>query len=316
MAERTEQRDLNAVQRWLQSVISHPGGVDAGVDSDEAQRIIRLKRGELEQVVRRSRNLTAEQRLGIYANAYYARLLECLRESFPVLAGAMGREVFDEFAFEYLQRHPSRSYTLGHLGDRFADFLNDTRPDRPTEPSPLPSPGIPGEGVTDGSPPPVGWPDFLIDLARLEWSIEQVFDGPGVEGQCLLTVDDLRAIPRSRWLDAKLVLVVCAKLMEFGYPVNTYYTAARRAKEGDVTPVPEPSPEYLCLTRRDFIVRRVALTKPQYALLQSIAEGRTVGQALAAAGDETDASDDELAAMIRQWFADWAGLGLFAGVEV
>jgi hypothetical protein len=301
MAERTEQRDLNAVQRWLQSVISHPGGVEAGVDSDQAQRIIHLKRGELEQVVRRSRNLTAEQRLGIYANAYYARLLECLRESFPVLVRAMGREVFDEFAFEYLQRHPSRSYTLGHLGDRFADFLNETRPDCPP---------------TGSAPPPVGWPDFLIDLARLEWTIEQVFDGPGVEGQRLLAANDLHAIPQNCWPDARLVLVVCAKLMEFRYPVNTYYTAARRAKEGEVTPVPQPQREYLCLTRRDFVVRRVALTKPQYALLQSIAEGRTVGQALAAAGDETDAGDDELAVMMRQWFADWAGLGLFAGVDV
>ena len=299
MAERSEQPDLNTVQRWLQSIISHPGGVEAGVDSGEAQRIIRLKRGELEQVVRRSRNLTAEQRLGIYANAYYARLLECLRESFPVLARAMGREVFDEFAFEYLQRYPSRSYTLGHLGDRFADFLNETRPDRPT----------------DGSPP-VGWPDFLIDLARLEWTIEQVFGGPGVEGGRLLTVDDLHALPQRHWLDTKLVLVVCVKLMEFRYPVNTYYTAARRAKEGELVPTPEPSPEYLCLTRRDFIVRRVALTRPQHTLLRSMAEGRTIGQALAAAGDETDAGDDELAAMLERWFADWAALGLFVGIEV
>ncbi len=300
MAELPEQRDLDTVQRWLQSVISHPGGVEAGVDSDEAQRIIHLKRGELERVVRRSRNLTAEQGLGIYANAYYARLLECLRESFPVLARALGREVFDEFAFEYLQRHPSRSYTLGRLGDRFAVFLNETRPDR----------------ATDGSPAPVGWPDFLIDLARLEWMIEQVFDGPGVEGRRLLTVDDLHAIPQRDWLDAKLVLVVCAKLMEFRYPVNTYYTAVRRAKEGELVLTREPSPEYLCLTRRDFIVRRVALTKPQHALLRSIAEGRTVGPALAAAGDETDAGDDELAAMLERWFADWAALGLFAGIEV
>lgn len=300
MAGASEQPDLNTVQRWLQSVISHPAGVEAGVVSDEAQRIIRLKRGELEQVVRRSRNLTAEQRLGIYANAYYARLLECLRESFPVLVRAMGREVFDEFAFEYLQRHPSRSYTLGHLGDRFADFLNETRPDRPT----------------DGSPAPVGWPDFLIDLARLEWTIEQVFDGPGVEGRRLLTVDDLRAIPQRHWFDAKLVLVVCAKLMEFRYPVNTYYTAARSAKEGEVVLIPEPSPEYLCLTRRDFVVRRVALTKPQYVLLRALGEGRTVGQALAAAGKETDMGDDELAAMIQRCFADWAALGLFAAIHV
>src|SRR5258706_5638387 len=166
--------DLNTVQRWFQSVISHPDGVAGGIDAEEAQKLMRLRRSELERVIRRSKNLSAEERLGIYANAYYARLLECLRESFPVLCKALGRELFDEFAFDYLQRFPSTSYTLSRLGDRFAEFLEETRPDK-------------GEGT-------VGWPDFLIDIARLEGSIEQGFDGPGVEKERLMSAAALPGI--------------------------------------------------------------------------------------------------------------------------
>ena len=95
------------MQRWFQAVVTHPAGVEGGAGSEEAQRLIRLKRGELEAVIRRSKNLTAAERLAIYANAYYARLLECLAAYFPVLQSALGEDVFESFAFEYLQHYPS-----------------------------------------------------------------------------------------------------------------------------------------------------------------------------------------------------------------
>src|SRR4029453_4200161 len=100
-----EPRSLDVVQRWFQAVVTHPQGIHRGAASAEAQELIRLNRGELEAVVRRSRNLTAAERLSIYANAYYARLLECLGACHPVLKRALGGEVFDSFAFEYLQRY-------------------------------------------------------------------------------------------------------------------------------------------------------------------------------------------------------------------
>ena len=120
----SEPRDLDVVQRWFQSVITHPGGVQGGVESKAAQGIIPLRRSELEHVVLRSKNLTAEERVSVCANAYYARLLDCLAESFPVLNRAVGEEAFADFAFGYLQRYPSQSYTLNVLGeDSFGDHV-------------------------------------------------------------------------------------------------------------------------------------------------------------------------------------------------
>lgn len=288
--------NLDTVQRWFQTVMSHPEGVASGIDAAEAQKLIGLQRSELEKVIRRSKNLTAEERLGIYANAYYARLMECLRESFPVLAKTLGREVFDGFAFDYLQRYPSRSYTLNRLGDHFAAFLDETRPDR-----------------TDDQPnPPVSWPDFLIDLTRLEWSIEQVFDGPGVEGQTLLSADDLRALGPAGFGEAKLILVVCLQLLCFKYPVNDYYTRIRRLKDGQECPSPpEPVEQFLALTRRDFVVRRIELTSAQHALLKALQAGSSVAESIAAAAEWTDVPDDAFASAIRDWFAGWTAAGFF-----
>ena len=78
----------------------------------------------------RSKRRTSVERLEVYANAYYARLLECLRDEFPALLHAVGEEVFDGLAFGYLQAYPSTSYTLSNLSRNFARFLEETRPPR------------------------------------------------------------------------------------------------------------------------------------------------------------------------------------------
>jgi hypothetical protein len=291
-------RGLDVVQRWFQAVVTHPAGVEGGVESEEAQRLIRLKRGELEAVIRRSRNLTAADRMAIYANAYYARLLECLGSFFPVLLDALGGDVFESLAFEYLQHYPSGSYTLDRLGDNFARFLDETRPD-------------PGDGSAPGE---VSWPDFLIDLATLEWNINKVFDGPGVEFQPLLTAEALQAFPAERFAEARLVPVPCLRLLAFRYPVNAYYTAARQAEEGEEVPVPDPAPEHVALSRRDFVVRRYPLDPPQHALLEQILAGATVGEALAAAAEASHLDDEALAVQLQAWFRLWTAEGLFQSI--
>ena len=213
-------RDLGQTQRWMQAVLMHPVGVAEGIASAEARRHIDVGPDEAETVVTRSRALTALERLGIYGYAYYARLLECLREEFPVLRHALTQEVFDAFAVGYLQAYPSRSYTLLQLGANFPRYLAETRPE---------------EGVGEGLP--ADWPDFLIDLATLELTFNQVFDGPGVEDKRLLDAEQLRAIPAERFQDSRLVGVSCLCLLPLRYPVHRYFTAVRRHED----PVPPQS---------------------------------------------------------------------------
>lgn len=283
-------RPLDVVQQWFQAVVTHPGGLDEGLGSAEAQTLIPLGSGEFEGVIHRSRNLTARERLSIYANAYYARLLECLGECFPVVRRTLGEEVFNSFAFEYLQRHPSRSYTLDRLGESFPRFLEETRPE---------------------DDPEATWPDFLIDLARLEQSLAKVFDGPGVEGKALLKAEDLAAVPPDRFAGARLEPVACLRLLAFGHPVNAYYTAVRHAGDDGEVPIPGPEEEYVALTRRHFVVRRYPLTRPQYLLLQALHDGRPVGEAIATAAEASDLDDETLASELQAWFRAWVSEGFF-----
>ncbi len=288
-------RDLNELQNWMQTVITHPDGIVAGIASKNAQQHIDVAPDDVEQVISRSKNLTSIERMQVYGNAYYARLFECLGDEFPALKHALTEDTFNAFCIGYLQQYPSRSYTLAELGANFPRYLAETRPDPEN---------------SNGQP---DWADFLIDLATLERTYSEVFDGPGVEGQTLLQADDLLSIPQARWPDAKLVRVECLRLATFKFPVHEYASAVRKAQE--VSP-PDPKPTYLVFTRRDYVVRRCGVSQSEYELLRALAEGHSVGEAVARAVEVTDVDLASLARSIQEWFRVWARAGYFRAVEL
>ena len=288
-------RDLDAIERWMQAAIMHPVGVAEGMASAEARRHIDVGPDEAETVVTRSQALTALERLAIYGYAYYARLLECLRDEFPVLKHALGEELFDAFAAEYLEQYPSRSYTLFQLGTNFPRFLAETRPDQEGEGSPAPS-----------------WPDFLIDLATLELTFNEVFDGPGVEGEHLLDAGQLQVTAPERLLEARLVGVPCLRLLALRYPVHQYFSAVRRHQDPDL---PGPADTYLAVTRRRYVVRHFELSRPAYEVLYALVAGEPVGVAISRAAESAGPDLERLATNLQAWFQDWAREGFFGAVE-
>ncbi|REK25740.1 MAG: DUF2063 domain-containing protein [Planctomycetota bacterium] len=287
---------LDEIQRWMQAVITHAGGIVPGIESPQARGEIDVDTARVEEVIARSEALSSVERLGVYGNAYFARLLECMGESFPCLVQALGEETFDEFAFGYLQTYPSTSYTLNHLADRFPDYLRETRPDT----------GELGGGE-------VGWPDFIIDLATLELTFEKVFDGPGFEHASILEADDLAAVAPEVWPQVRLRPVPCLRLLAFHFPVNAYFTAFRREEEPEI---PGPHREFVAITRRDYVVRRFNLSPAQFALLGKLIEGAQVGEAIEAAAEAFTGTVEELADGLRQWFGEWAAAGFFESLEL
>jgi hypothetical protein len=263
---------LEQLQLWLQAVIAHPGGVEKGV---------------LEDIIPPTSRQTSDERLGVYATAYYLRLVDCLREFFPCLRSAMGDEIFDDFALAYLQKHPSQSYTLHHLADQFANFLAQTKSS-------------------------AGWEDFFVDLARLEHAIEIVFDDEGPEepsppgrGQG----EGLASAPLSP--QSTLSLVPGFQLLSFRYPVSSFYTAWKHS-EGPA--LLDPQPQFIALFRRDYIVRRHELTHVQHSLLAALQAGESLEQAVGGITPQAFAAGqtaDLLAADLRDWFEYWARAGFF-----
>ena len=287
-------RDLDELERWMHAVITHPGGAREGVASDEARAHVAVDPDGVETVVTRSRALGALERLDVYNRAYFARLVDCLREEFPVLRHALGDDAFHQFAVDYLGKHASRSYTLNQLGKDFPRYLAESRPREADE------------GTA------VGWPDFLIDLATLELAYSEVFDGPGVEGEPLLDAGRLRNIPSERWPDVRLVPVCCLRLLTLDFPVHRYIAAVRKHKE---PAIPKASPTRLAVTRRRYVVRRYELSPLQYMLLEALVAGQSVGEAVARTAAAAGPDLEQLAEHLREWFTNWAAEGFFQRVE-
>ncbi len=362
---------LDGLQRWMLEVVRHPEGIVAGARAlreqrkgpengpDEAPPRGPAPGVAVEDVVLPSRSLSAVRRLQIYADAYHGRLLECLREEFPATFHAMGEDAFYGLALAYLQHYPSRSYTLAQLGADLPRFLRDSRPPR--------------ESVDPD------WADFLIELATLERTYAEVFDGPGMESHPGIDAQRLRSLTPERLLAARIRLAPCVRLLKLTFPVHEYATAVRQrvaatSPPADSAPhsshelrlsgeasrsggrtedtsgatatspqqsiaIPQPRPTCLLVTRRQFVVRRWEILPAQFALLDALTRGRSVGEAIAAAMDAWSGSSGEPAATqdpdtagarvrdeaacpdpaiegaIGDWFAEWTRRQVIADIE-
>ena len=282
--------DLATIQAWMQSVITHRTGVIDGIASADARALIDLPPADIEQVIGRSSQQTSVERLEIYSGAYFARLLECLRAEYPIMAQAMGTELFDEFAVEYLERYPSQSYTLNDLGANFARFLAETRPTATDE---------------DNS-----WLDFLVDLAKLEWCFAEVFDGPGAENLRLLGLDQLQGFDADSWAETRLRAVSCLRILRLDFPVQVYYRAIRDRAEA--VP-PDRGPTWLAVSRRNYVVRHHTMAPAEAEILEAILAGTTVGEAIGRAAAPSDFA--AFAEDLRRWFHHWTAEGFFLAIE-
>ncbi len=266
-------------------VIAHPEGVAAGLASEAARAHLDVAPDAVEHVVTRSVNLSAEDRLGIYANAYYWRLLDILAQEFPTVRHVLGPPRFGEVATAYLVAHPSRSYTLYELGRKFPAFLANEAVDLPHR-------------------------ALLADVATVERAIEDVFNAPRASA---VSLDDLLAIPMDAWPRARFRFVPATGLFALSTKASDLIASVREETHMDL---PEPQPTWLLVVRRDFKVWRYPQSEAQHAVLARLAAGECLGDALEAALAVPGTTDEALLGSLGGWFQDWMGYGTFASVAV
>jgi len=182
-----EQLPLKTLQEWMQKVLVNPFGTQ-----DAPFKLLPdTFQEDIEKIITPSSRLSARARLAIYQRGYLARLRQCMQEQFSALNYALGDKLFHAFADQYLQVYPSRSYTLGDLGNHFIKYLQETRPDR----------DAPLDQKED-------WPDFMIELVQLELAINSIFDR------------EVAAIfpPTQKINDNQLTLNPCLEIFAFQFP--------------------------------------------------------------------------------------------------
>jgi uncharacterized protein (UPF0276 family) len=111
-------RRLAHTQRLFFDALTWPRGV-----RDFARAAGRGRAEELARTFTGGGGLAPLERVDIYANAYFYRLLEALREFFPRLSRLAGDVPFHNLITDYVLAHPSRAPDLHRVGDSLPGFL-------------------------------------------------------------------------------------------------------------------------------------------------------------------------------------------------
>jgi hypothetical protein len=230
---------LKQLQNWMQSMLVHHVPVISG--DSEAPILV-------ENIVNSSQRLSAVKHLDIYRYSYIARLRACMQSQFSALTFALGKELFELFADQYLDIYPSESYTLNTLGEQFSSFLEETRPDAHQE-----------EKET--------WPDFMIELAGFEYRLSVIFDEHTAENSIIIPNDTP---------DELLKLAPIFHLFHHRYPICKYCLEFSQDKEPEL---PFPDESYCAVTRRNYKLGLFTVRGAQYYFLENMQQGNTVEQA-------------------------------------
>ncbi|MEO8269710.1 MAG: DNA-binding domain-containing protein [Aureliella sp.] len=237
-----------------------------------------------------SKLLSSQQRMGIYANAYYARLLECLRDEFPALVSLLGEETFNAFGMDYLQSHPSQSYTLADLGQYFPAYLRENQTLALDEDAGAESSTAPDDNSYCF--------DLMIDLALLERTYSEVFSGQGIEDQQTLCADELATILPDQISNLRLLPSPCVRLLKLHTQAHQYAIAVRKGTASN-SRLPARAPAFLVITRLHYVVRTIDAESLEFELLEHLMNNVCLGDAIARVAESSmfaDSLSDE-----QQW---------------
>ena len=272
--------ELERIQRWMQALIMDPDGVRCGLRNVGVNRSMPYTNENLEELVLPSKQLDSVERLSIYGNMYFSRLIEILADEFPTVQHLFGRELFDEVVKDYVTRHPSRHYSLTRLGSKFPAYLAGEADDIPDL-------------------------EFAADIATVERAMEDVFDERRAEP---IQFEDLTAIPIERWGDVRLQTIPALRLLQLNYPVNTYISAVRDDRHMDI---PMAASAFVAVYRHNYRVWRIDLDAQRFTLLAAVHRGESLGSALDLCASLPETDPTSLMDAVNGWFREWTSEGLF-----
>lgn len=209
--------DLRDIQSSISDWIRAPEGVAAALveeDSISGNASSSGALARLEGLVRSDEALDATGRLEIYANAYFHRIHGVLKNDFPALQAALGATPFHDMLTSYLLVEPSQHPSLRYAGERLANFLacHDA-----------------AAGIRMRSP-------WAADLAALEWTRVDAFDGP--DGS-VLEREALASLSPAEFGGLFLCLGSWVLLRSFDHRVERIWRAATEAEPIQSSEAPE-----------------------------------------------------------------------------
>ena len=279
---------LLELQRRMAGAIMAPLG--------PADRLARSAGVEAAAIVKPNDRLSSAERLEIYAKSYWYRILDALYDDFPGLRAIVGVRAFDKLSRAYLAEMPSESFTLRNLGSRLTGWL-ERHPEHC------------GKN-----------PVLTLDMVRLEWAHVVAFDGAAEK---VLGPEDLLELTPQMTFRLQPYIT----LLALQYPVDDLHLKVSKLAEGlgeasnstlrrhERRAVQrfslKPEAIYLAVHRVDEWVYFRRLEAGEFHLLQALAAGKPVAEAIDSVFGDSDTPLEELRGSMQEWFRAWAEGGWF-----
>ena len=274
--------ELAALQSLLYRLITAPAGVEEAAGHERA-----LQARGLEAVIAGSEGLSARDRLRIYANAYFYRLLDIFKEDFPCTYTVLGDVNFHNLITGYLIEYPPSEPSVLYAGRHLPHYL---------------------ETISGPARTAVAHVPFLADLARLERACIEVFHGADAEA---LEQKSLRGLTPESWPMLRIRLHPAAQIFDIEWRIDALMTAI---KQGQQWEPPERSSATLLVWRKQWRVYYRALGPGERAALKTAAGGADFASICASLASELESAIGvtDLAAIINRMLTGWLRDGILA----
>ena len=262
-------RTLEQTQQLFWKLITAPEGVAPGLAA-----LSPSERAAANALVRDDARLSAVERFDIYADMYFYRIRDCLKEDFAAVCAVIGEAAFHNLITDYLLVHPSSHFSLRYVGRHLPAFV---------------------------STHPLGaqWP-YLADLARLEWTILEAFDAADAQP---LDAEALAAVPQERWPDLRFTLTPSLCLLDVDWPVHEIW---RQTQVGETPAEPQPAATCLRVWRPEWRVFHRQMDPAEAAALRAVQQETAfaeVCEQIAAFVSDVQ-SAERAVALLGQWLTD------------
>ncbi|MCH9627532.1 MAG: hypothetical protein S4CHLAM2_11730 [Chlamydiales bacterium] len=271
------------IQKWFGALISQPLQEDHKI---AAQTPFGTDvKQEAKKYIAPSPTLAPFQRIELYHQQYWWRLLNCLQENFPLLARLYGYTNFNQsIGVPYLTAHPPNHWGLFQLGQTLPNWLREER-----------------------------FSDLDCDAASIDAAAQRAFWVGGAEPV------DFTTLSEKEILSKKLTLQPHVKLFKLGGDLFTFRTTVLKEEVGywEDNPFPEVKEghSYFVLYRNlENEVRWKELSFGEFRLLSYFNQGTTIQKAcekLEQKGGKACAEAEEL---LPLWFREWTFLKWFQEV--
>jgi hypothetical protein len=276
---------LEALQALLYRLITAPEGVAAGLAAESAS-----EPEMLEHLIESDDRLSATERLEIYANAYFYRILDCLKEDFPATLATLGPDDFHNLLTAYLIEYPPSEPSISYAGRHLAEFLRHHSMRAMIE----------------------RWP-FIAELARLERTQIEVFHAAPAEA---LDAEAMRSISPDDWPALAMRTHPALAIVDCEWRVDELLREVEAAGGENDRPLGAPAhaPVSVLVWRQNSRVHYRALERPERAALEVASAGASFAAicetVVAASGEDDEIGLITPVALINRLLAGWLAEGL------